>query len=501
VSRWIFLRVLGLIYLSAFVSLWVQLDGLVGSSGILPAERLMELARAQLGGRPHLLPTLLWFGASDTFLHVLTGAGTALAVLLTIGIAPVPVLTALWALYLSLSLGGQTFFSFQWDTLLLEAGFLAIWLAPLTVSPRAERHAPVRRPALWLLWWLLFRLMFESAVVKLSSGDPAWADLAALRYHFETQPLPTWIGWYAHQLPAAVLWLSTAGVFVIEGLVPFLIFGGNRLRRVACGALVALQVVILATGNYCFFNLLAIALCVLLLDDATWPARLRRWVTAAGSQAARRKPRSWPSGVLIPVTVALFIASLAPTAGVLGLGLPASDALFAAYRWLQPFRTINSYGLFAVMTTERPEIIVEGTLDGNNWQPYEFRYKPGDLRRAPGFVAPHQPRLDWQMWFAALGSVDQNPWFLHFLQALLRGSAAVEGLLGTNPFPDKPPLAVRAIEYDYHFTSPESRAATGDWWTRENRREYCPAVRLNAEGELVLFEAVPLLPAAPGPTP
>ena len=177
----------------------------------------MELARAQLGGRPHLLPTLLWFGASDHFLHALTAAGTALAVLAERSASRrLPVLAALWALYLSLSLGGQTFFSFQWDTLLLEAGFLAIWLAPLTLSPRAERRAPVRRPALWLLWWLLFRLMFESGVVKLSSGDPTWADLTALRYHFETQPLPTWIGWYAHQLPAAVLWLSTAGLFVIE---------------------------------------------------------------------------------------------------------------------------------------------------------------------------------------------------------------------------------------------------------------------------------------------
>jgi lipase maturation factor 1 len=500
VSRWVFLRLLGSVYLCAFLSLWVQLDGLIGSGGILPAERFLELARTQLDGRMHLLPTLLWFGASDSFLHLLTGAGTLLAVLLTVGIAPAPSLALLWVLYLSLSLGGQTFFSFQWDTLLLEAGFLAIWLAPLTVSPSAERRAPVRRPALWLLWWLLFRLMFESAAVKLSSGDPAWAGLTALRYHFETQPLPTWVGWYAHQLPAAVLWFLTAAVFVIEGLVPFLMFGGNRLRRVACAALVTLQVVILATGNYCFFNLLAIGLSVLLLDDAAWPARLRRWVvTAAGPKAARREPRSWPGGVLMPVAVALFVASLAPTAGLLGLGLPGGDTLFAAYRWLQPFRTINSYGLFAVMTTERPEIIVEGTSDGNNWQPYQFRYKPGDLRRPPGFVAPHQPRLDWQMWFAALGSVEQNPWFLHFLQALLRGSPAVGGLLETNPFPDKPPLAVRAVEYDYHFTNLESRAATGDWWTRQNRREYCPAVRLNAEGELVLFEAVPLLPAASAP--
>ena len=500
VSRWVFLRLLGLVYLSAFVSLWVQLEGLIGSNGILPAERLMELARTQLDGRIHLFPTLLWFDASDRFLHLLTGAGTVLAALLVIGTAPVPILAALWVLYLSLSLGGQVFFSFQWDTLLLEAGFLAIWLAPLTVSPRAERRAPVARPALWLLWWLLFRLMFESGIVKLSSGDPTWANLTALRYHFETQPLPTWIGWHAHQLPATELWLATIGLFVVELLVPFLILTATWLRRPACAALVALQVVILATGNYCFFNLLTIALCVLLLDDATWPKSLRRFVSGAEPQAAAGKPSRWPSGLLVPVSSALFLLSLAPTTALLGIALPWPDTLSAAYRWLQPFRSINSYGLFAVMTTDRPEIIVEGSADGQNWEPYEFRYKPGDPGRAPAFVAPHQPRLDWQMWFAALGSVEQNPWFLRFLQRLLRGSPDVEALLETNPFPDRPPLAVRAIVYDYRFTDWESRAETGDWWKRERRGEYCAAVMLNSEGNLILFEALPVLPhSVPAP--
>jgi hypothetical protein len=225
-------------------------------------------------------------------------------------------------------------------------------------------------------------------------------------------------------------------------------------------------------------------------------------VDHAEPQTSGGKLRSWPNGLLIPVSAALFVLSLVPTAALVGVGLPGGAALSSAYRWLQPFRTINSYGLFAVMTTERPEIIVEGTSDGKSWEPYEFRYKPGDLRRAPAFVAPHQPRLDWQMWFAALGSVDQNPWFLHLLHSLLQGSPAVEALLETNPFPDKPPLAVRAIEYDYHFTNLELRAASGDWWNRDNRREYCPAVQLNADGQLILFQAVPILPSpASGPPP
>ncbi len=494
VSRCIFLRLLGLVYLAAFVSLSLQLDGLIGSEGILPAQRLMDLAQEQLGGRMHLFPTLLWISASDAALHAMTAAGGILAILLLTGLAPAAMLAGLWALYLSLSLGGQVFFSFQWDTLLLETGFLAIWIAPLTVSPVKERYAIVRRPALWLLWWLLFRLMFESGFVKLASGDPAWSSFTALRYHFETQPLPTWIGWYAHHLPGAVLWVMTALLFLIELVVPFLIFTTRRLRHWACAALMVLQLVILLTGNYCFFNLLTLTLCVLLLDDPFWPRWLRRFVQP--EQASTRAARGWPFPILFAASAMLFLLSLAPTAASFGVYTPRW--LSTLYGWVQPFRSVNSYGLFAVMTVERPEIIVEGTADGQNWQPYEFRYKPGALDRTPAFVAPHQPRLDWQMWFAALGSVDQNPWFLRFVQRLLMGSPAVEALLETDPFPGKPPLAVRATVYDYRFTDAETRAATGDWWRRENPRQYCPAVMLNSEGQLILFEGVPMLePVAP----
>jgi hypothetical protein len=503
VGRWLFLRLLGLIYLCAFVSLWVQLDGLIGSAGVLPAQRLMELASEQLRGRVDVFPTLLWVSASDNALHGMTAAGAVLAVLLVAGIAPAVVLFALWALYLSLSLGGQVFFSFQWDTLLLEAGFLAIWIAPLTMRPRSEGRAVVRRPALWLLWWLLFRLMFESGYVKLASGDPAWTSLTALRYHFETQPLPTWIGWYAHQLPERALWGLTAATFFAELLVPFLIFTTARLRRMACAALVVLQIAILHTGNNGFFNFLTLALCALLLDDSIWPGALRRFAgaeapTSAAEPVLGKTARSWPLAILLPVSVALFVLSLAPTAASFELRAPAWVS--AAYERVQPFRTVNNYGLFAVMTTERPEIIVEGSADGENWLPYEFPYKPGALYRTPLFVAPHQPRLDWQMWFAALGTVEGNPWFLRFVQRLLIGSPDVVALLEENPFPGGPPLTVRATVYDYRFTNPETRAATGNWWRRENPRPYCPAVMLNAEGRLILFETKPRAEPAAGVT-
>jgi hypothetical protein len=336
--------------------------------------------------------------------------------------------------------------------------------------------------------------MFESGFVKLASGDPTWTNLTALRYHFETQPLPTWIGWYAHQLPDRVLWFMTGALFGAELLVPFLIFTTTRLRRAAGAALVVLQMVILLTGNYCFFNALTLALCVLLLDDDIWPQRLRRFARAAPPTSVEgpgsaKAPRPWPLGILLPVSATLLVLSLAPTAATLGLSGPRW--LSTVYGWVQPFRTVNSYGLFAVMTTERPEIIVEGSADGENWLTYEFRYKPGTLNRTPAFVAPHQPRLDWQMWFAALGPVEQNTWFLRFVQRLLAGSPQVETLLEMNPFPGKPPVAIRATVYDYRFTDPESRTATGNWWRRENPRPYCPAVTLNAEGRLILFEGKP----------
>jgi hypothetical protein len=283
--RWVFLRSLGVIYLIAFVSLWAQIMGLIGRNGILPAESAMAAMRrgadAQHFGleRYHLVPTLCWFKATDGFLKFQCAAGTALAVLLIVGIAPAPCLFLLWLIYLSLATVCQDFLGFQWDILLLETGFLAIFLAPLQLWPGLSRAAPPSRLVLWLLRWLLFKLMFESGCVKLLSGDPAWRSLTALRFHYETQPLPTWIGWYAHQLPAWAQAASAVVMFGIELFVPFLIFAPRRLRQWACLTLVFFQMLIFLTGNYCFFNLLTIALCLLLLDDAALraflPERLR----------------------------------------------------------------------------------------------------------------------------------------------------------------------------------------------------------------------------------
>ena len=472
-----FLRVLGLVYLAAFLSLWVQIDGLVGSRGILPAQDLFARASTALGRERYwLLPTLYWLRPSDAMLHALCGAGSALALLLVLGIAPVPCLVGLWLGYLSLEVVGQDFLSFQWDILLVETGFLAIFVAPLGLWPRLAREAPPPRAIVWMHRWLLFRLMFSSGAVKLLSGDPTWRNLTALEFHYWTQPLPTWIGWYASLLPPWAQKASCAAMFAIELGVPMLIWGGARPRLLAFGALAGLQLLIFATGNYGFFNLLTIGLCVMLLDDSVWPGWARRLV----EKAPFPRGTAWPRWITMPVAALLLVLGvlqmLSPSRA--GLDWPAPLRLFE--RAAAPLRLVNGYGLFAVMTTTRPEIVVEGSDDGETWTEYEFRWKPGDLSRVPAFVEPHQPRLDWQMWFAALGRYDQNPWFVAFLLRLLQGSPEVTALLGRNPFPDHPPRYVRALRYLYRFTDLAERRASGHWWKREPQGLYLPEVTLES---------------------
>jgi predicted DCC family thiol-disulfide oxidoreductase YuxK len=489
-SRWVFLRFLGLIYLIAFVSLWTQVDGLIGSHGITPATTMMQQVRdtGWAGHGPALywyLPTLCWLNTSDAFLHFLCWGGVLLSLLVVAGVAAPLTLFGCWLFYLSLSVVGEMFLGYQWDVLLLEMGLLAIFFAPFQLVPHLPRESPPSRLWLWLLRFLLFKLMFCSGVVKLSSGDANWHNLTALTVHYETQPLPTWIGWYAHQLPVWFQKFSCGVMFAIELGAPFLIFAPRRLRLAGCGALVFLQVLIALTGNYCFFNLLTIGLCVLLLDDAallTWcigasvKRRLSDAPTSALSKGAARC-RCW-TWLFIPFAVVYLLISTVQIIGSIRVPVNWPAPVRTLYAVVSPLRSINSYGLFAVMTTSRHEIIIEGSDDGVEWRVYEFKYKPSNLNRRPGFVAPHQPRLDWQMWFAALGSYQQNPWFINFCVRLLQGQPEVLALLETNPFPNAPPRYVRAIVYDYHVTDSATRRATGQWWRRELIGPYCPILSL-----------------------
>jgi predicted DCC family thiol-disulfide oxidoreductase YuxK len=469
--RW-FLRMLGAIYLFAFLSLWLQVDGLIGDKGVSPVSQFLGAVHTQLGGQSYIaLPTLCWLNSSNAFVHFLCGGGALLSVLLIVGIAPILCLVLLFVCYLSLTVAGQDFLSFQWDILLLETGFLAIFLAPFRWRLRRDDNAPLSRPALFLLHFLLFKLMLMSGVVKLSSGDVSWWNLTALDYHYWTQPLPTVLGWWMDKAPEWFKHFSTAFVLVVEIAGAFLIWMPRRLRLIGCGAIVLLQILIALTGNYAFFNLLAIALCLLLIDDAVWP---RSRPTAAESIAGWRWP-IWVPALLIlvtmPVNAMLLVSAFKPEA-------KWQWTMEVMYGVLEPFRLVNGYGLFRVMTKERPEIVIEGSADGTTWQAYEFRWKPGALERPPKFVEPHQPRLDWQMWFAALGDLRQNRWLVGLVTRLLENTPEVVRLLGNNPFPEKPPRFIRAEVYRYRFSTLAEHRATGVWWQRRDRRGYLPSVSL-----------------------
>jgi predicted DCC family thiol-disulfide oxidoreductase YuxK len=469
-TRDVFVRSLGAIYLIAFVSLWMQIDGLVGDHGLLPISRYLRLAHEQLGSDAFfLLPTLCWLNSSNVFLHYLCAAGAVISILLMLGYGPVLSLALLFVLYLSLSIAGQTFLGFQWDILLLETGFLALFFAPWKWRMKAGAAGPFSGVGFFLLKLLLFKLMLMSGVVKLTSGDDSWWDLTALDYHYWTQPLPTVIGWWADQHAEWFKKFSVAFCLVVEIIVPFFIWAPRRLRHIAGGLLIFLQLTIAATGNYCFFNLLTIALCLLLFDDAFLAGKAR--CAVRGPRSARALPAVAILVITLPINAMLVFSAFRPS-----VEWPRPIATAAGY--LESLRIVNGYGLFRVMTKARPEIVIEGSADGNAWLPYEFHWKPGDLNRAPPWVAPHQPRLDWQMWFLALGSNRDKEWFVALADSLLTNAPDVTRLLGHNPFPNTPPSYVRAKLFEYRFTNSEERRATGAWWKREEQGEYMPVVSL-----------------------
>jgi hypothetical protein len=363
-----------------------------------------------------------------------------------LGIAQIFSLIVLLIVYFLFIQICQSFLGFQWDGLLLEMGFLAIFLR----SQIKERGGLPSRGVLFLLRWLLFRVMFFSGWVKLASGDPHWRDGTALNFHFETQPLPTWVGWYFHQLPGWVHQGLALGLFGVELGIPFLIFLPRKAKIFAFFVFFGFQAWIGLTGNYGFFGLQVVALSILLLDDRAWA----HFFVFFKSQSLNHPSKS--SGlrrqfdlIFVPL---IFLASLFPGSMV--------GRTFGA------FGLVNSYGVFATMTTHRDEIEIQTSQDGKVWVPLEFRWKPGRLDESPGFVEPHMPRLDWLMWFAAMGDFDENPWLQSFLVRLLEGSPEVFRLLKPNSLMNESPLWVRAVHYRYHFTNLETKQATGNWWSR-----------------------------------
>jgi hypothetical protein len=460
VGAWLFVRGMGLVYLIAFASLGVQIAGLIGRRGILPVRDRLHRARREFWE----LPTICWWVQSDRGLKAICAGGVVLALALVSGFWPGPALVALWFLYLSLVNAAGIFLGYQWDMLLLEAGLLAIFLGPCggTAAPELAPSGIARA----LIAWLVFRLMFSSGVVKLASGDPTWRDGTAMSYHHETQPLPTRWAWWAHRLPAPVHRAATCATFVAELAVPFLVFFGGWASTAAAVLFTALMMLIAVTGNYGFFHLLSVVLCLPLVHDGAFA-----WI-APGLVPERVMATPFPHhaasaiGALVlgPLSIAYALLLWRRTA-------PYARRVLRATRSLAGWRLASGYGLFAVMTTSRPEVQVEGSDDGETWTPYAFRWKPGDPEQPPRFAWMHMPRLDWQMWFSALGRYDDDPWFMLFLVRLLEGAPEVRALLAPGPHA-RPPRFVRARLLDYRF-------GDGTWWRVRELGPYAPPITLS----------------------
>ncbi len=462
----LFFRLLALIYLLAFVSFALQAQGLIGIEGILPATEFFAAIDLDTPEKYWRVPSLLWFSSADWMVLAIPwlGAVTALMLLLS-GLLPRLSLALLFVLYLSLVHAGQVFMRFQWDMLLLETGFLALLM---TCLPRL---------GIYLSRWLLFRFMFFSGFVKLASGDPLWASGEALTVHFQTQPLPTILAWYAHQLPEWLLQFGALATLAIELALPLLVFLPRRLRLLAFAGFAVLQLAILATGNYNFFNLLSLALCLLLLDDRSLAGMLpKRWREAREYREERSRASWFGKAVASCAAVAILSVTLAQSYVVVG-GAARPSWMMHLLSSLEPLHIANPYGVFAVMTPQRDEIVLEGSMDGIQWQPYRFRFKPDRLDAAPSWATPHQPRLDWQLWFAALRA-EPPAWFDNLMARLLLDSDPVEELFREVPFDGAPPQWIRAGLYRYQFTDFAARQETGHWGQRTYLRPYRPAMQM-----------------------
>lgn len=476
ISAWILSRGIALVALIAFLSALVQIRGLIGVNGLLPVGRFLEFLGTRLGADAFFrMPTLFWISASDEALLSVALIGAAAAIAALLGMAAPVMFAICFACYLAIVVGGQDFFSFQWDVLLLETLFLAIFLGPwpLRLSPGAAPEPHLIVKALFFL--LLFKLMFLSGAVKIASGDPAWKSLTALIFHYETQPLANPLSWFFHQLPAGFHKFSAAVMFFTELALPFAIFVPRAPARVAAAAgFVGLMLLIFVSGNYTFFNLLTIVLSLFLIPDSWW-SRLSTFSFLETAAA----PGAIFAGVAGAIAVPLVLTHLFWLARPFDSARGLTSVLTPVVRFLMPFHVNNSYGLFAVMTTSRPELDVQGSDDGVNWKSYVFKYKPGPLDRWPSQVAPHQPRLDWQMWFAALGDPANTDWLTNLQLRLLQGEPTVLALIGENPFPEKPPRYVRVLSADYRFTTPAERASSGNVWKKSGEHEAAPALILH----------------------
>jgi hypothetical protein len=476
-TRLLFLRFLGLIYFLAFLCLAQQFRPLIGAHGLLPA--CAYLQRMAGGGQTRLsgflaLPTVFWLHCSDAFLSVLAATGVLLSLVVLVGFANAPLLGLLWFLYMSFCHVGQLFYGYGWEILLLETGLLATFLCPVLDARPLPRSAPPPVMVIWLLRWVLFRVMFGAGLIKLR-GDACWRDLTCMFYHYETQPLPNPLSWYLHQLPPAFHRLEVLGNHFIELVVPWTLFAPRRLRHAGGVLLVGFQLYLIISGNLSWLNWLTITLCIVCFDDQAlgrlFPARL----LARLSERARLKPGRIRQVVTLSLTALVLCLSIEPVRNLLG----SQQVMNGSFDRLH---LVNTYGAFGSVGKHRREIILEGTADrtlndATQWRAYEFKCKPGDPFRRPCLVAPYHYRLDWQMWFAAMGDYRFNPWLVHFVYKLLQGDRDALSLLANNPFPEKPPIYIRAELYAYEFT--RWGDGTRAWWKRTRLGTYLPPLSLD----------------------
>lgn len=490
-SRWIVLRALGLIYFSAFYSYLFQIKGLIGPQGILPAGEYLPRVKAALGGVQALwyAPTLLWLGSSDHALMIVCWLGMAAAVAVILNFWPRLSLFICLICFLSFVAAGQDFSSYQSDGMLLEAGFISLFFAPPGLrSGLGPAHLPSRFSR-FLLQWEWFRIYFGSGVVKLASGDMSWRHLTAMDDYYQNGPLPTWIGWYVQQLPHKFQAFTALLTLVMELGIVWMLFLPRRWRIICFWMVTPFQIVIILTANYTFLNYLVLVLGFLLLEDGYIRSLLpQRWKEAAKLQVAEPLFPQWQSWMLpirrLTAGLCLWWIFYATTALLLA-EIPHGDILpQGPARALEPFRIANQYGLFAVMTHERYEIEFQGSNDGQTWTPYPFRYKPQDPYRPPGLYAPYQPRFEWNLWFASLGSWRDNQFVVLTEERLLTASPPVLKLFAANPFPQSPPEKVRAVTWQYWFTDLSTKRETRAWWRRELLRLYAPAMERTPEGKI-----------------
>ena len=505
VARWLFLRALGGIYFAAFLALVFQARGLIGTAGVLPAQAYLASLHGAGGLRFWYAPSLLWISSGNGMLMALMWLGLAASVLVMGNVAPRAMLLVCFVCFLSFVGVSQDFGAYQSDGMLLEAGLLSLFVTPAGWLPGWGARSLPSRAAVFLLLWEWFRIYFESGVVKIQSGDPTWRNLTAMYEYYQNGPLPTWVGWYLQHLPH---WfhIGTAGLtLVMEFALVWMAFL-PRPFRIACFVVVTVwQAGVIATANYAFLNYLVLALAVFLLDDAVLlrfvPVRFRAGLSHAERDAGLREeseterrtearpPGLWRRAAVVGTAVVLTWVGYDTTAGLVRMLLPAVPLPQAPLAALEPFRVANSYGLFANMTPHRYEIEFQGSNDGVMWKPYEFRFKPQEVNARPRIFAPYQPRFDWNLWFASLSTWQQEPIVPLTEERLLDGDRDVLLLFRSSPFPQqRPPRYVRAVIWQYWFSTPVQKRLTGAWWTRTLLGTYAPTITKTHDGHYAAMD-------------